>query len=91
MDYPLVVLEAMSMARPVFVSAGTPAAELADEGGAIAVAPDGEALAATIQRWSDDRLALEELQRRARALTIEKFAPAKVAASYEQIYDELHD
>ena len=91
MDYPLVVLEAMSMARPVFVSAGTPAAELAEEGGAIAVVPDGEALAATIQEWSNDRLALEELQRRARALTIEKFAPAKVAASYEQIYDELHD
>jgi glycosyltransferase involved in cell wall biosynthesis len=90
MDYPLVALEAMSLGRPVFVSAGTPAAELADDGGAVAVEPVGEALTGEIQRLSDDRPAREALERSARTLAVERFAPARIAAEYEQLYDELH-
>jgi len=90
MDYPLVALESMCLARPVLVAKGTPSAELADGGGAIAVETSGEALAEAIERLSGDRAAIDALGRKARALVASKFSPQVVAASYEVLYEELH-
>ena len=90
MDYPLVALEAMCLGRPVIVGAGTPAAELAEEGGALAVEPEGEALAAVIAQVGGDDAAHASLGRRARALVLDRHSPIRVAAAYEEIYEALH-
>jgi glycosyltransferase involved in cell wall biosynthesis len=90
MDYPLVVLEAMCMARPVVVGAGTPATELAEDGGAVAVETNGDALAEAVEKLSVDRHARTELGREARALALRKFSPREVAATYERVYEEIH-
>lgn len=87
MDLPLVLLEAMWLARAVVVASDGPASELADGGAAIAVAPD--ALAGEIARLIDDdarRRALGDVARRAAA---ERFHPARMAAAYETLYDDI--
>lgn len=89
MDYPLVVLEAMCLARPVLVGKGTPSAELADDGGVIAAETNAEALAEAVERLSADELSRTELGRHARALAISKFSPEEVAGAYEQLYEEI--
>lgn len=89
MDYPLAALEAMCMERPVFVGGGTPAAELAEEGGAVAVDANAEALAHAVEAFASDEQAGEALCHRARELVLDRFTPEKVAAAYERIYEEL--
>ncbi|MFW2388816.1 MAG: glycosyltransferase family 4 protein [Polyangiales bacterium] len=89
MDYPLVALEAMSLGRPVLVAEATPAAELADEGAALAVEPDPEALAEAIERLSSDEAARRALTARARTFVTTKLSPERVAAAYESLYSEL--
>ena len=90
MDYPLVALESMCLGRPVLVGEGTPAMELADDGGALGVKTSGEAVAAAVERLSADREAYEELGKRARALATTKLSPQEVAGAYELLYEELH-
>jgi phosphatidylinositol alpha-1,6-mannosyltransferase len=90
MDYPLVSLESMSMARPVLVAEGTASAELAEGGGAVAVELSGEAVAAAVERLSGDRAAVDEIGRCGRALVTTELSPSRVAAEYESIYEELH-
>lgn len=90
MDYPLVALESMCLARPVLVGKGTPSAELAEEGGAIAVETEGEAVAEAIESLSVDEAAYRGVGDKARALVTSKFSPQEVAAAYEMLYDELH-
>jgi glycosyltransferase involved in cell wall biosynthesis len=90
MDYPLVALESMCLARPVLVGKGTPSAELAGGGGAVAVETDGEALAEAIESLSADERSCQEIGRRARELATSKFSPQEVAAAYELLYGELH-
>ncbi len=90
MDYPLVALESMCLARPVLVGKGTPSEELAEHGGAIAVETSGEALAAAIENLSADEGYCREIGRKARALATSKFSPQEVAGAYELLYEELH-
>jgi phosphatidylinositol alpha-1,6-mannosyltransferase len=90
MDYPLVALEAMCLGRPVLVGMGTPSAELAEEGGAVAVETNGEALAEAIEGLSADQVASAEVQRKARRLATSRFSPQEVAAAYELLYEEIH-
>lgn len=90
MDYPLVVLEAMCMGRPVVVGRGAPAEELAEEGGALAIEPEASALAAVIERLDSDERARDDLGRRARELVLGRFSPASVAEEYERLYETLH-
>lgn len=85
MDYPLVVLEAMSMAKPVVVGAGTPAEELA-EGGALVCDASIEAVRSAIGvALSDGAL----LGKRGAAYVRERFAASHVAEQYEALYDEV--
>jgi len=89
MDYPLVVLEAMCLGRPVLVGKGTPSAELAEHGGALAAETHAEALTEAVERLNADENARAQLGRQARALATSKFSPHEVAAAYERLYEEL--
>jgi glycosyltransferase involved in cell wall biosynthesis len=89
MDYPLVLLEAMSLARCVIVARGSAAAELAEHGGALALAPDAEALTDGVARLLDDSAAREQLGAAARRTICERYLPANMARAYECAYDEL--
>jgi glycosyltransferase involved in cell wall biosynthesis len=90
MDYPLVALESMCLARPVLVGMGTPSAELAEDGGAVAVETDAEALAEAIEGLSTDQAANAEVRHKARELAMSRFSPQEVAAAYELLYEEIH-
>jgi len=90
MDYPLVALESMCLARPVLVGKGSPSAELAEGGGAIAVETSGEALAEAIENLSADEASMRAVGQRARALATSKFSPQEVAEAYELLYEEIH-
>ena len=90
MDYPLVALEAMCLARPVLVGKGTPSAELTEGGGAVAVETSGEALAEAVERLSADDASIHAVGRKARALATSKFSPRVVAEAYEVLYEEIH-
>ena len=91
MDYPLVALESMCLARPVLVGEGTPAAELAEGGGAVAVHADGDALAEAIEHLSTDEASGLALGETGRARVASEFSPRKVAAAYERLYEEILD
>lgn len=90
MDYPLVALESMSLGRPVLVGQGTPSAELAEGGAAIAVETRGEALAEAIELLSANAAACMEVGDKARSLVTSKFSPREVARAYELLYEEIH-
>ncbi|MDH3624561.1 MAG: glycosyltransferase family 4 protein [Myxococcales bacterium] len=90
MDYPLVALESMCLARPVLVGKGTPSEELAEIGGAVAVETNAEALAAAIESLSADQALCAKIGQKAHALATSKFSPQEVAAAYELLYEEIH-
>ncbi len=89
MDYPLVLLEAMSAARAVVVAAGTPAAELASDGAAIAAEADAEAVAEALRRLLDDGDARATVGDAARRAVLERFNPRLMAERYEELYDAV--
>jgi glycosyltransferase involved in cell wall biosynthesis len=91
MDLPLALIEAMYLARAVVVGSGTPAGELAEDGGARSVDLDRDVLAETARVLLEDGAQREALGRRAREQAAQRFAPARVAAAYEGLYDELVD
>jgi phosphatidylinositol alpha-1,6-mannosyltransferase len=89
MDYPLVLLEAMALARPVVVASGTPAAELADGDAARAVAPDADAVAEALAKLFSDGGEREALGARARSAALGEYDRARMARAYEALYDTL--
>lgn len=89
MDLPLVLLEAMAMERPVLVASGTAAEELADEGGAMPVACDVEAVAASLDRLSTDGAGCRALGKLGRARVLRQHTAEAMAKRYEDLYDEL--
>ena len=89
MDYPLVILEAMSLGKPVVVGAGTPAEELCSGGGAIATEVTQEAVQDVMVRLLDDAAARTRHGEKGRARVLESYTRAPMAAAYEALYDEL--
>jgi glycosyltransferase involved in cell wall biosynthesis len=89
MDYPLVLLEAMALARPVVVATGTPAAELAEDGAARAVPPETDAVAEALSRLVGDAAYREALGARARETVLAEYDRARMARAYEALYDSL--
>jgi phosphatidylinositol alpha-1,6-mannosyltransferase len=85
MDYPLVLLEAMALARPVVVASGTPAAELAEGGAARAVAPDVDAVAEALGALVSDAAYREELGARARETVLADTTAHRMARAYEAL------
>lgn len=89
MDYPLVILEAMSLAKPVVVGAGTPAEELCTDGAAIATEVSRDAVLSVMQRLVEDADARALHGERGRARVLAEYTRAPMAAAYEALYDEL--
>jgi phosphatidylinositol alpha-1,6-mannosyltransferase len=87
-DHPLVLLEAMHLGRPVVVSSGTAAHELAEDGGAIGVAFEPDAIAAALDRLVRDLACREHWSARARALVASRTV-GEMALAHESIYSEL--
>lgn len=89
MDYPLVLLEAMSLERAVIVAKTSAAEELAQHGGALAVSATCDALVHEIARLLADDSARARLGQAARQSVLAHYTYEKMAASYELLYDEL--
>jgi phosphatidylinositol alpha-1,6-mannosyltransferase len=89
MDYPLVLLEAMSLGVPVLVARGTPAEELGDNGAAWVVEPDAEAIAACVRRALDDTTERMRVGEAGRARVAHDHTPQAMANAYERLYDSL--
>jgi len=89
MDYPLVLLEAMSLSVPVIVAQGSPAAELCEGDAARAVAASAEALAASLAALLQDSVERRALGERGRAAVQARYTGASMAAHYERAYDQL--
>jgi glycosyltransferase involved in cell wall biosynthesis len=89
MDYPLVLLEAMSLARSVVVARGSAAEELSADGGARAVAANVEALTHELESLLGDDAGRRELGAAARRSVLTHYTASVMAASYERLYDRL--
>jgi len=89
MDYPLVLLEAMSLARCVIVARGSAAEELALHGGALAVEAERDALTHTIGALLSDEDARDRLGADARASVCAHYTSVVMAEAYERLYDRL--
>lgn len=89
MDYPLVLLEAMSLERPVLVARDTPAAELCEDGAALATEATAEAIAHTLSTLLADATARTTLGTAARDAVLQRYTAQAMAARYERVYDQL--
>jgi glycosyltransferase involved in cell wall biosynthesis len=89
MDYPLVLLEAMSLGRPVLVAEGSAAAELCETGGAAASAVDPEALLVTLRGLFDSAERRAQLGERGHVAVRTHYGFEAMARNYEQLYDRL--
>lgn len=88
MDYPLVLLEAMALGRPVVVAEGTAAAELVEHG-ALGSPAHVEPLTQTLERLLADPSLAARAGERGRAAALTHFSPSAMARAYERVYDEL--
>jgi len=88
-DLPIVLIEAMMLARAVLVVDDAPAAELAEADAARAVAPRVDAIAAALDGLLGDDAERRALGARARAAARARYSRDAMAAAYETLYDEL--
>jgi glycosyltransferase involved in cell wall biosynthesis len=89
MDYPLVLLEAMSLARTVVVARDTPAAELCVDDAARAVETTPDALANTLAALLADAEERAQLGQRAVHAVQTRYTYEIMARDYEAAYDAL--
>ncbi len=87
-DHPIVLLEAMHLGRPVLVTEGTAAFELAEDGGALGSPHEAAAVAAILDDLVDHRPAWLAAGARAAAAAAERTITG-MARAYDSIYDEL--
>lgn len=90
MDWPLVLLEALTLGVPVLVAQDTAAAELHASGG-VSVVPHGdpEALVAAVRQWLTGGEVTRERMDQAARWVRQRCDPSEVARAYEALYDEL--
>lgn len=91
MDLPLVVMEAMALGRAVIVGRGTSAEELAEGGGALAVATERAAVSAATAGLLEDAARRAALGATARAFVLREYDARRMTEAYEVLYDELAD
>jgi phosphatidylinositol alpha-1,6-mannosyltransferase len=88
-DVPLVLLEALSLGRPVLVAEGSSAAVLAERGAAVAAPATPEGIGAALVRlWSSPE-ERRELAERGRALVQSEHAPRRLAQHHRALYQSL--
>lgn len=88
MDYPLVLLEAMLLERPIVVASGTPSAEFAKEGGFV-IDADADALRTLVHEIADGLHDVASIGAHGRAYVQREHDPRAMASSYESLYDAL--
>jgi glycosyltransferase involved in cell wall biosynthesis len=88
MDLPLVLIEAMWMARAVLVVDGSPAAELAEGGAAHLARPGADGVAEGLGALRDPTRRAQ-LGAAAREAAAARYHPEAMVRAYEAIYDEL--
>lgn len=88
-DVPLVLLEALSLGRPVLVAAGSSAAVLADEGAAVAASPTPAALGEALRDLWGSAERRAALGRRGRELVQTRHDPTAVAEQHRMLYEAL--
>jgi glycosyltransferase involved in cell wall biosynthesis len=89
MDYPLVLLEAMSLRRAVLFARDTPAAELCLDAAARAIEPRADALASELALLLADDEARALLGERAEQALRARYTHGVMAQHYEAAYDAL--
>lgn len=89
MDYPLVLLEAMALGRPIVVCEGTPAAELARHEGAIATPASPAAVAEALAGLLSDTARRQGLGAAARRAALTHYGRTGMARAYETLYAAL--
>jgi glycosyltransferase involved in cell wall biosynthesis len=89
MDMPLVLVEAMALGRAVLVGQGTPAEELAANGGAVAVPTERAAVSALTRALLEDSTRRDLLGSNARQVAMRDYDVQHMASQYESVYDEL--
>ncbi len=89
MDYPLVLLEAMSLGRPVIVAKHSAAEEIAEGGAAIAIEADAAALAHEVETLLASDVLSSALGARAVAAVKQRYSHHVMAAAYEDLYDRM--
>jgi glycosyltransferase involved in cell wall biosynthesis len=89
MDYPLVLLEAMSLGRPVIVARNSAAEELCEGQGALAVDASAEPLAALLGELMDDSEERNLVGAQAARVVRDRYTYSVMADAYERLYDEL--
>ncbi|MDW8246525.1 MAG: glycosyltransferase family 4 protein, partial [Sandaracinaceae bacterium] len=89
-DHPLVLLEAMHLGRPVLITEGSPAHELAEEGGALGTAFDANALSQAIDQMHRDE-GLRERWAKAGVQCAQRRTVEAMAQAYEEVYRALEE
>jgi glycosyltransferase involved in cell wall biosynthesis len=89
MDLPLVLIEAMLLARPIVVADGTPAAELAEGERGVVVGADVASTSAALSALLADPARRAALGRAARLRALSEHDPRAVAARHDALYEEL--
>lgn len=91
--FPMSVLEAMTMGKPVIASkiAGLDESVADDDSGLLVPPKDSAALAAAITRLFKDRALAAEMGRRGRELAVEKFGLDKMIKAHEELYEGLQN
>ena len=89
MDYPLVILEAMSLGKPVVVGSGTPAEELCTDGSALATEVSRDAVLDVMTRLVESASLRADHGGRGRERVLREYTRAPMAAAYEALYDTL--
>ncbi len=89
MDYPLVLLEAMSLGRPVIVAKRSAAEEIAEGNAAIAIDANGEALAHEVETLLASDALSDALGARAVVAVKQRYSHHVMAAAYEDLYDRM--
>ena len=88
MDYPLVLLEAMSLGVPVVVTEGTPAEELEVHGVEV-VSFDSESMLAAVNGLVGSAETRRVAAEAGRVAVASRFSREALSAAYEDLYDDL--
>lgn len=90
LDYPMVLLEAMSLGKPIIVGKNTPPGEIVESGCGYAVTPGNvDELASTILKLAENKKMRIESGFKGKEFIYKEFNLQKIGKLYESVYNEL--